>query len=342
MHDALTIEDIGDDEWWRFVRTRSEATPFHHPAWSRLIAECYRYPAFAIAVRDPEGAIIGGLPVVEVRHRPARPRWVCLPFSDHCGVLGLDATAGLPQALDRLRAGHGVRRLEIRGALDGPNVVDSGARSHVLRLTPDQDEVFARLHKNQVQRNIKRAQREGVTVRITTAERDLVDVFFGLHLRTRRRLGVPVQPRRYFRLLWRRVVSQGLGLVLVASLDDVPVAAAVFLTFNGTMVYKYGASDAAAWAARPNHLLFWDAIRWACDHGYDRFDFGRTDAGDESLRLFKSRWGTVERPLLHTVLGAPPGVAATGTVPPRVRSVISRSPLIVNRALGNLLYRRAA
>ena len=59
----------------------------------------------------------------------------------------------------------------------------------------------------------------------------------------------------------------------------VPVAAAVFLSFNGRLVYKYGASAASGLQVRPNNLLFWHVIRWAVEHGYRTLDFGRTDLG---------------------------------------------------------------
>ena len=54
--------------------------------------------------------------------------------------------------------------------------------------------------------------------------------------------------------------APGHGFVLVAEHESVPVAAAVFLRHNGTVIYKYGASDDAAWAVRPNHAIFWRAI----------------------------------------------------------------------------------
>jgi Acetyltransferase (GNAT) domain len=159
---------------------------------------------------------------------------------------------------------------------------------------------------------------------------------------TRQRLGVPVQPHRYFRVLWRRMIHSGVGFVAIASIGDTPVAAAVFLTFNGTIVYKYGASDPSYWNTRANHLLFWEAIRWACGQGFHTLDFGRTGLGDASLREFKSRWGTVERSITYTVIAddAPP--SRRDEVPSLAREVIRRSPTQVTRGLGSILYRYTA
>src|SRR5207253_11199806 len=107
----------------------------------------------------------------------------------------------------------------------------------------DAHEVHAGFHRSQVQRNIKRSEREGVTVRVASRERDVTETFYALHVRTRRRLGVPVQRRRFFALLWRRLIEPGHGYALVAEHDGRPAAAAVFLAAGRTTVYKFGASD---------------------------------------------------------------------------------------------------
>jgi CelD/BcsL family acetyltransferase involved in cellulose biosynthesis len=339
---TASIADL-DDDWSTFVLSRPEAVAFHHPAWARAIADTYGYRPFGIAVRNGQGRLLAALPVIEVRHRPLPASWVSLPYSDHCPLLRDPsvADAEVIAALDVLRRAEGVGRLEIRDGLHGVPSVPAGAYLHALALDADADAVFARLHRNQVQRNIRRAQREGVQVRRAQAERDVSEVFFDLHLRTRRRLGVPVQPKRYFRALWHRVLDAGLGFASIASVDDTPVAAAVFLAFNGTVIYKYGASDARAWTVRANHLLFWDAIEWGCRHGYRTFDWGKTGADDEGLREFKLRWGTTERLLLTTFLGRAPRSSREG-LPEGVRRLVRRAPLVVNRALGAVLYRFAA
>lgn len=331
---------VTDPRWSRFLAGRPEATPFHQPAWSQVIAECYGYRPFAVLARTADGEV--GVPVIAVRHAAGRPRWVSLPYTDHCAPLGA-AGPEVTSMLDELRGAAGVARWELRGALPGGAVHDGGTSlGHTIALGPDPDAVFATLHRSQVQRNIRRAQRERVVVRRSAERDDLTRVFHALHVGTRRRLGVPVQPLRYFQVLWRRMIRAGLGFTSVASIDGTPIAAAVFLVANGTVVYKYGASDPARWDARANHLLFWDAIRWACEHGAHTFDFGRTGTGDASLREFKSRWGTAERALPVSVLADRAPRPSRDEVPERVREVIRRSPPVVTRALGRALYRFTA
>jgi CelD/BcsL family acetyltransferase involved in cellulose biosynthesis len=170
----------------------------------------------------------------------------------------------------------------------------------------------------------------------------MLDSFYSLHLATRRRQGVPIQPRRFFQLLWDRVLARGGGELLVAEAGGHALAAAVFLRRGGRIVYKFGASDSSSWDLRPNHAIFWEAIRAGCETGAEELDFGRTDLGNDGLRAFKAGWGTVERPLVYTFVGAQPRGGGSGTAHRALGAVIRRSPPAVCRVLGERLYRYAS
>jgi CelD/BcsL family acetyltransferase involved in cellulose biosynthesis len=344
MDAEVVLRPITDPQWGSFVDSHGAALPFHHSWWAATLAECYGFQAFSLTFDDEAGRILAGVPVIEVRRMRGRPRWVSLPFTDNCPPLttGQDGT-WLGRNLDEARRAFGARRFEVRDELHGPGVHPGGTYlTHHLSLERSDEELLASFHASQVRRNIRRAEKAGVQIRAGTTERDVTAAFYGLHVRTRRRLGVPVQPARYFRLLWRRIIEPGHGTVLIAELAGRPIAAAIFLTSEGTCVYKYGASDERKWNARPNHLLFWTAIRWSAARGCRTFDFGRTGHGDEGLREFKSRWGTVERQLSYSVLADSAPRAGGVAVPSLVGSVIRHSPVVVPRALGEVLYRYTA
>jgi CelD/BcsL family acetyltransferase involved in cellulose biosynthesis len=335
---------VDDPRWAAFAEQHPGAGPFHHPAWAKLVATTYGFEPFALAI-EREGQIVAGLPVVEVRGLTGARRWVSLPFTDDCQPLLGDGVGdeALAEALDGARRRAGVAALELRSELRAPGASACGqAVVHHLRLDPDPARLFRTFHRSQVQRNVDRAQREGVTVRRSTSIDDLAGTFYDLHLRTRHRQGVPVQPRRYFGMLWRHMYRRGLGFSLVAYAGQRPIAAAVFLAWKKRLIYKYGASDEAYWKLRPNHLLFWRAIEWASQSGYELFDWGRTDLENAGLREFKSNWGAVEQPLIYSCLGAPPARPGRGAPLALLERLIKRSPAWVCRACGELLYRYAA
>ncbi|MBM2822534.1 MAG: family N-acetyltransferase [Thermoleophilia bacterium] len=334
---ALPLDDPG---WAAFVELRPDATPFHNPVWGSLLAECYGFRAFAFVLREGR-EIVAGVPVVEVRGPTRKRRWVALPFTDALAPLGTpEHVTLLVEMLDAERSKAGVASLEVRAeVMHGTRTVRGLA--HVLALGPRSEDVFATFSKSQVQRNVARAERDGVDVRVAERAGDLLETFYRLHLLTRRRQGVPIQPRRFFSLLWDRMLGQGLGRLFIAELDRNAVAAAVFLEWNGMVVYKFGASDPQSWGSRPNHALFWEAIRRACAEGMSELDFGRTDLGNEGLRAFKASWGTDERELVYTNLGKESGPRTSGRPGTLLAASIRRSPPWVCRVLGERLYRYA-
>ncbi|HXY70940.1 MAG TPA: GNAT family N-acetyltransferase [Actinomycetota bacterium] len=342
----MTVLQITDPRWIAFTRDHPDATAFHHPEWARLVADCYGFRPFAVATLDPSGLPIAGLPFVRVRHVGGKPRWVSLPFTDYLAPLA--STPELQrEVLEAARTGSrtdGDVRIEIRAPLSKVLLTNPPAWRHVLRLDPDPDVVYKGFHRSQVQRSIRKAERAGLHVRIGTSREDLLGTFYDLHLRTRRRQGVPIQPRHFFELLWERFLSVGLGELVIVEASQRAMAAAVFLAWNRTVIYKFGASDENSWSMRPNHALMWHAIRHGCELGYRWFDFGRTDAGNDGLRAFKLSWGAREEPLAYCVLGRE--VSNTeprnGIAGRALGAAIRHGPPLLCRVTGELLYRYVA
>jgi CelD/BcsL family acetyltransferase involved in cellulose biosynthesis len=334
-----------DERWVAFVNSMPNANVFHHPVWINLLAEFYGYRPFVIAVCNEEGEVKAGVPLMEVNSPLTGRRWVSLPFTDHCTPLyrGDTLPRELFEYLSGLQINLAVPRVEIRGAIPYDDQVhrDNNQVLHLLRLSGEAQKVFRNFHRSQVKRNIARAEREGIKVRRGENERDL-DTFYDLHLKTRHRLGVPVQPKRYFESLWQRIINAGLGFILLAYKDSVPIAGGVFLTYKATLVYKYGASDEDYWPYRANHLLFWTAIRWGCEHGYSLFDWGKTSISNTGLRNFKSGWGAQESILTYSVLSATPPHHIAERLSGLTGTFIRHAPRWVCRVTGELLYKHFA
>jgi CelD/BcsL family acetyltransferase involved in cellulose biosynthesis len=333
------IDPIHDPRWAALIE-RSAACIFHHPAWLALLARIYRYPVVACVVLDADGELAAGVPLALVGGRVNRARLVALPFSDATAPL---ARCDLPSefrrlgvALDQLRRVNGLD-LELRDELlDGrtrePLVT---YRRHVLSVAAGYDEVVRGM-KPQVARGERRARREGLRAEFRRDAAALSE-FYALHVRTRRRQGVPTQPKRFI-MGFEELFQAGLGYVLLVRDGRTTAAAAVFLSYGGTLIYKYGASDHAALPKRPNNLLFMEAIRWACENGIDRLDFGRTDEHHDSLSSFKRSFGAEESTLAYTLLSDSPR-HAPGHGGGAAASVIRHSPPLVGRVAGELLYR---
>jgi CelD/BcsL family acetyltransferase involved in cellulose biosynthesis len=338
------LDPIADPAWMELLERSPGAQAFHHPGWLELLRDQYGYTTHAVCVEEA-GQLVAGLPVARVESRLTGRRHVALPFTDNCPPVlaaGADPASlgALGEALsdERDQTGldlhvHGELR-EIPGA-----ALQQRFYAHLLPLAADVTEVERHFSKSQVRRGIKRAVREGLVATRRT-DRAGLDLFYGLHVGTRRRLGVPTQPRSFIRS-FASLFEQGLGFVQLVELDGRAIAAGVFLTFNKTMIYKYGASDARELGRRPNNLLFMETIRFGCESGYRTLDFGRTDLDNEGLRAFKRSWGAEEVPLSYTFLGDGSPSLGTSRARALMATVIRNSPPSVGRLIGRSLYRHA-
>jgi hypothetical protein len=331
---------MDDPRWLRLAEGHEDATIFHHPRWARLLADCYGYEPLLCTVRGDDGAVVAGMPLLHVKSRLTGERAVGLAFTDFCPPLASDAASrsGLVAALGDLRRDRGWPKIEVRwelGTGDGLFAGETVLR-HTTALQPDADAVFATFKKTRVRQPVRQARDAGVVVRSSTDWAG-TRAFYDLHLRTRRRLGVPTQPLRFFRLVWERLISEGHGFVLLAYDGTRVVAGGVFLRWNGVMTYKYGASEADAWRLHPNHLLLWEAVQRGCAEGDRVLDWGRTDLGNEGLRKFKLGWAA-EQELSYSVFApeAPSGGGRPGEA--ALTKVIQKSPVWVSRAIGKVLY----
>jgi CelD/BcsL family acetyltransferase involved in cellulose biosynthesis len=351
---AASLLALDDARWRMFVRSHPEALIFHRPEWVRAVSSSYGWRAFVLAQLGNDENIDAGIPVIGLRDLRRRERWVSLPFSDVCPPLLSDwiSASEFARALEQARLDAGVVSFDVRGPLAGfEHRQHRQAVLHTTALSGGADELFARFHRSQVQRNIRRAEREQVRVRELGGRRDFLDVFYRLHAQTRRRQGMPVQPHRFFVSLWEHLFAgeteaRPARLVLVDGPGKTAIAGALLLAGTRTLTYKYGASDAAFWRLRPNHLLFAHVLRSASERGFERFDWGRSDLEDRGLRDFKSGWAASETDLVHTTLSAevtPPAAdGEVGAARQTASALLRHSPVLACRAAGELFYRFAA
>jgi CelD/BcsL family acetyltransferase involved in cellulose biosynthesis len=337
------INPSENKEWLQFISQQQKATIFHHPAWLSVLHEQYGFNVFTLCAVDEKGTINAGIPFCEVRGITGEKRWVSLPFSDMCPPLSEDEIAlneVLGYCVGRKEAGQ-IQSVEIRYSLPEHEKFQkqTDAVIHNTKLTVALDELFDSFSKSQVQRGITKAQKQGLSVVISN-DQSAVNEFYKLHLQTRRRLGVPIQPRRFFRIFFEQVIKSRLGFIVLVYTDSRCIAAGVFCGFGKVFTYKYGASDENYLRLRPNHLMFWTAMQEAVKRGYTLFDFGRTDADNQGLRKFKSGWGAVEVPLYYSYYPTAPHGKILATIKSAlVAPVIKHSPQFVCRVTGELFYK---
>lgn len=346
MTDQYTYQilNIAEENWDSFIDSTARSSIFHHSAWVGMLAECYGYRPFVVAICDDLGDIQAGLPMMEVNSMLTGFRWISLPFTDHCSPMYDDnhALQLLTKELVMISKDKINPHIGLRTELP-PDPSISTHSDHVLHtliLDPDPNIVFNRIH-HMHRRNIKKAQKNNIRIEKGVDQQNIVD-FYKLHLNNRRRQGMPVQPKRFFNLLRKKLLQQGMGFVLCAYIDEECIAAYIFLHLGRTLTYKYGASNPESLDLRPNNLLMWEGIRWGCENGYRVLDLGRTSLSNTGLRDFKSRWGAEETPLVYSTISTKQFSSPNEKMERLMRTIIRNAPLWVCQASGELLYKHFA
>jgi lipid II:glycine glycyltransferase (peptidoglycan interpeptide bridge formation enzyme) len=185
----------------------------------------------------------------------------------------------------------------------------------ILDLSPGEDALLASM-KQKTRYNIHLAQRRGVRVRLGGA--DDIALLYRMYAETSVRDGFVIRNRGYYDQAWGSFLHAGMAQAFVAEVGGDPVAAILVYRFGDTCWYLFGMSREAHREDMPNHLLQWEAIRWARAQGARTYDlWGAPDRltpddpmwgvvrfkegfGAEVVRTVGA-WDFVVRPLLYAL-----------------------------------------
>jgi len=162
----------------------------------------------------------------------------------------------------------------------------------ILNLEADEETLLAAM-KQKTRYNVRLSARKGVVIRRGGLE-DL-DLLYQMYAETSIRDGFVIRDPAYYRDAWGSFIQDGLAQPLIAEVEDEPVAAIIVYRFGRTAYYLYGMSRALHRDKMPNHLLQWEAIRWAKDAGCQVYDFwgapDRVDPSDPMYGVYRFKEG---------------------------------------------------
>jgi lipid II:glycine glycyltransferase (peptidoglycan interpeptide bridge formation enzyme) len=165
------------------------------------------------------------------------------------------------------------------GFQPGPQTVQP-RRTSIVDLRPGEETILARM-KPKWRYNVRLAARKEVTIRQGGAE-DL-PVFYALMRETGERDGFAVHTAGYYKTAFHLFHLRDQVALLLADYHGEPLATLMVFAFGPLAVYMYGASGNRERARMPNHLLQWEAMRWARGRGCTGYDlWGIADADPAS------------------------------------------------------------
>ncbi|MGH7932334.1 MAG: GNAT family N-acetyltransferase [Candidatus Binataceae bacterium] len=324
--------------WTDALTGFSGVTLYHGARWLRALVDTYGLKLWVAAV-DGSGGDEAACVLAGTRRPFSATRFAALPFSDFCPPLAKSATA-LATLLDALARDRSTRAgCELRGvAAPAPGRTVDCFANWALDLARPMVAV-----ERSLDRDFRRKIRRGGEAKLTIKrgyDMTFVARFYALQLETRRRLGLPAQPLKFFARV-QEVFGQAEDFeVWLASKNGHDLAGAVVLREGGRLYMKWSARRRDE-ISSANHLLVWSIIE---EHAgkVDALDLGRTDVRNQGLSRFKKEAGAVASPLPYSFFPLAPRHVSSEVLTGS-RKLVAQAwrylPLPVARIAGAAVYR---
>jgi serine/alanine adding enzyme len=281
-------------EWDAYVRQHPGACNYHQSGWKAVVEEGFRHTTRYLYAGDG-GKIVGILPLVSMKSFLFGHFLVSLPFFNYGGILADNKAAEIVLLGEarRIAQEQHVDHIELRHLLP----VGCGLRTKthkvtmILQLQADVDAQWKKFDAK-LRNQIRKAEKSDVVVQIGSQE--LVKEFYKVFAVNMRDLGTPVYSPELFQSIWRHFPKT--TRIFLVSHKGQSIAAGLGTFFRDTIEVPWAGSMKAYRHLCPNMLLYWEAIKFAIQHGLTKFDFGRSTPGEGTYR-FKEQWGASGVPL---------------------------------------------
>lgn len=141
-------------------------------------------------------------------------------------------------------------------------------------------------------RNIRKAQRSGITVEVEQGE-DAIAFLFATHDQNIRAIGGLPKSRKFFESI-PAILPENSWNIYVARIGGERIAALLLLYFNGTVEYFTPSVVEEHRSSQALSLLIYQAMVDAMSKGFKRWNWGGTWLTQDGVYAFKKKWGTTD------------------------------------------------
>lgn len=327
--------------WDAFVRNSDQATVYHLAGWKDVMEETFGTETHFLFAREND-EVLGVLPLIRVSSVVSGRFLTSMP-GGMCARDDRSAAALLGRAKELVRA-HGANYLILRDSLmrwDDPELRTNEEHvTMVVKLSPDTEQVWRGIKKRARQLTNK-AVRVGVEITNGTGS---FEESYPAYLRAMRDKGTPTLGIRFFRNIMSEFPDHFKFFVVR---HDEQILGGGFVTpFKDTVHCTWGGMRREFYHLRPNHLLYWETLKYGAENGFQWLDFGRSKQ-DSGTYVFKKNWGAEPRPLYQQFylngITEPPALGASREDSAQYRLFTSgwrRLPLPLTEVLGPQLRKR--
>lgn len=320
-----TLHAAGINAWDTYVSSHPDATLYHLSGWKNVIEKTYGHKTYYLIAQRPEPCAVspssgvqptthnerlapakpvGILPLVHLKHFLFGNNLISIPFFDYGGILADDQEteiALLNEAI-KLTKNIGAKSIELRqinpiNSLESQiqnsefkiknfNIVTHSHKVRMLIELPESSDELMKSFKSKLRSQIRRPLKEGLTAAIGGV--DLLDDFYRVFSINMRDLGSPVHSKRLIQNVLYEFSDK--SRIVIIYKDELPMACSMIISFKDTLENPWASSLREFSRLAPNMLLYWTMLRYACDNGFNKFDFGRSTPGEGTYK-FKEQWG---------------------------------------------------
>lgn len=325
--------------WDSFVSEHPGASPYHLSIWRHVLGQAFGKQWYVVgAIQD--GKVLGGIPLVHMKSRLFGNFLGSMPYFNYGGLLVDDEREGEPileQAI-ALAQQLGAEHLELRH-LKNPYEhlpVKTGKLSMWLTL-PSSAEELMKSFKPKLRSQVRKGEKNGL--RVKEGGLELLEEFYTVFAQNMRDLGTPVYGKNFMQMILEAFPKTA-RLMVVYDPESCPIAGGFLLGFRDRIEIPWASSLREYNHLQSNMFLYWNCLKYACDQGYQVFDFGRSSA-ESSTYKFKAQWGA--QPVQHHWhywLPDNRDMPEVNPQNPKYRLVISlwqRLPISVTRVIGPMI-----
>lgn len=274
--------------WEDYVKNCPSATIAHQIGWKRVIEEVYGHSSCYLIAKNQR--IHGVLPLILIRNPFMGKFLISVPFLDYGGICA-DTEETYKLLLNKaieLTKDYNCKYLELRNPSECHDLLPTKLTKAVLvlNLDPDPERVWNTLDCK-VRNQIRKALKMGLVAKIEEDARNFKD-FYSVFARNMRDIGVPALPFSFFKSIFNHFPGQT-KLVTVFH-DSKIIGGGILCFFKQTAVVPWASCLRNYFKMCPNHILYWEAIKYSCIREFSSFDFGRSTIESGTFN-FKKQWG---------------------------------------------------
>jgi len=287
--EIILAKDNNKEDWNNFVNKSEDSGIFHFFEWKKIFEDNYGLKTFYIVSKD-DNCINGILPLVFFKSSLTGRFFVSFPVSEDSGICAEDdiARSGLLKKSIEIAREEKADYIEFRHNKEFSGLATSYSKVTMrLQLNPDYQQLWKGFD-GKVRNQIRKAERSGLSIKIGGAED--TDRFYDVFAVNMRDLGIPAHSRRFF-IDVSRAFEDKIKIFSVLS-GKKTVASGFLFCFKNKAELVWASSLRKFNKLCPNHLLYWEMLKYACGNGCKTFNFGRSFKESSTFK-FKKQWQAV-------------------------------------------------